>query len=200
MNAYIQKILEETQAKNSDEKEFLQAVEEFLTSLEPVIDKHPEYQQMALLERLGEEGLAPGEFIVTEEIGEPETVDSPEAAAAVAGFTLWRFLRRPSWPAALLAGVGLGLLQNTKFTALLFVPLFALVVVVALWLRRFKGGAARRVGGPLWQRSYWDRHARESDDAVAMMLYTLENPVRRGLCKEWTDWPWSWSEWHQAGG
>jgi len=71
---------------------------------------------------------------------------------------------------------------------------------VALWLRRFKGGAARRVGGPLWQRSYWDRHARESDDAVAMMLYTLENPVRRGLCKEWTDWPWSWSEWHQAGG
>ena len=58
------------------------------------------------------------------------------AGAAVAGFTLWRFLRRPSWPAALLAGVGLGLLQNTKFTALLFVPLFALVVVVALWLRR----------------------------------------------------------------
>ena len=44
-------------------------------------------QQMALLERLGEEGLAPGEFVVTEEIGEPETVDSPEAAAAVAGFT-----------------------------------------------------------------------------------------------------------------
>lgn len=44
-------------------------------------------QQMALLERLGEEGLAPGEFVVTQEIGEPETVDSPEAAAAVAGFT-----------------------------------------------------------------------------------------------------------------
>ncbi|MGI6691767.1 MAG: NADP-specific glutamate dehydrogenase [Christensenellales bacterium] len=54
MNAYIQKVLEETQAKNSDEKEFLQAVEEFLTSLEPVIDKHPEYQQMALLERIVE--------------------------------------------------------------------------------------------------------------------------------------------------
>ncbi len=44
-------------------------------------------QQMALLERLGEQGLAPGEFVVTREIGDPETVDSPEDAAAVAGFT-----------------------------------------------------------------------------------------------------------------
>lgn len=44
-------------------------------------------QQMALLERLGDEGQAPGEFVITQELGEPETVDSPEAAAAVAGFT-----------------------------------------------------------------------------------------------------------------
>lgn len=44
-------------------------------------------QQMALLERLGEDGLAPGEFVVTREIGDPETVDSPEDAATVAGFT-----------------------------------------------------------------------------------------------------------------
>lgn len=44
-------------------------------------------QQLALLERLGEQGLEPGEFVVTQEIGEPETVDSPEEAAAIAGFT-----------------------------------------------------------------------------------------------------------------
>jgi len=44
-------------------------------------------QQLALLERLGEEGLEPGEFVVTREIGDPVNVDSPEAAAAVAGFT-----------------------------------------------------------------------------------------------------------------
>ncbi len=43
-------------------------------------------QQMALLERLGDQGLAPGEFVVTQELGKPETVDSPEAAATVAGF------------------------------------------------------------------------------------------------------------------
>ena len=43
-------------------------------------------QQLALLERLGEEGLEPGEFVVTREIGDPQTVDSPEDAATVAGF------------------------------------------------------------------------------------------------------------------
>jgi hypothetical protein len=43
-------------------------------------------QQLAVLERLSEEGLEPGEFVVTQELGEPQTVDSPEAAAAVAGF------------------------------------------------------------------------------------------------------------------
>jgi hypothetical protein len=43
-------------------------------------------QQAALLERLGEEGLMPGEFVITQEIGEPETVDNPEAATDVVGF------------------------------------------------------------------------------------------------------------------
>ena len=58
------------------------------------------------------------------------------AGAALAGFTLWRFLKRPSWSRAAVAGAGLGLLQNTKFTALLFVPLFGLVVLVAFWQHR----------------------------------------------------------------
>jgi len=43
-------------------------------------------QQLALLERLGEEGLEPGEFVVTKEIGDPQTVSSPEEAASLAGF------------------------------------------------------------------------------------------------------------------
>jgi hypothetical protein len=43
-------------------------------------------QQLAMLERLSEEGLEPGEFVVTQELGEPETVESPEAAATAAGF------------------------------------------------------------------------------------------------------------------
>lgn len=55
------------------------------------------------------------------------------AGAVLAGYTLWRFLRRPSWVAAVVAGAGLGLLQNTKFTALLFVPLFGLLMALAFW-------------------------------------------------------------------
>mgnify|MGYP001157913252 CR=1 FL=1 len=58
------------------------------------------------------------------------------AGAVLGGYTLWRFLRRPSLLSAIIAGLGVGLLQNTKFTALLFLPLFGLVVVMALWQRR----------------------------------------------------------------
>ncbi len=52
--------------------------------------------------------------------------------AVLAGFTLWRYWVRPSPFNAILAGIGFGLLQNTKFTAGLFVPLFALVIVAGI--------------------------------------------------------------------
>ena len=54
MNKYLERVLEQTRAKNANEPEFLQTVEEVLTSLEPVIDAHPEYEQVALLERMVE--------------------------------------------------------------------------------------------------------------------------------------------------
>jgi glutamate dehydrogenase (NADP+) len=41
-------------AKNPNEAEFLQAAREILESLSPVVDKHPEYQDAALLERVTE--------------------------------------------------------------------------------------------------------------------------------------------------
>ena len=52
MNKYIERVIEATKAKNSHEPEFLQTVEEVLTSLEPVINAHPEYEQACLLERM----------------------------------------------------------------------------------------------------------------------------------------------------
>ncbi len=52
---------------------------------------------------------------------------------AVAGFTLWRYLIAPHWSRALVAGLGFGLLANTKFTMGLFVPLFGLVILLT-WL------------------------------------------------------------------
>ncbi len=54
MNAYVERVIEETKKKNPDQPEFLQTVTEVLTSIEPVIEKHPEYEKAALLERLVE--------------------------------------------------------------------------------------------------------------------------------------------------
>lgn len=54
MNSYVNRVIEEVRAKNPDQPEFLQTVTEVLTSLEPVVEKHPEYEQAALLERITE--------------------------------------------------------------------------------------------------------------------------------------------------
>ena len=72
MNSYVQKVLDETKAKNANEPEFLQTVEEVLTSLAPVIDKHPEYEANALLERLVEpERLIEFRVVWTDDAGKP---------------------------------------------------------------------------------------------------------------------------------
>ncbi len=51
---YIDKVLEDLKLKNTNEPEFLQAVNEVLTTLKPVVEKHPEFQTAALLERMTE--------------------------------------------------------------------------------------------------------------------------------------------------
>lgn len=51
---YVLKVLEEVGNRNSGEKEFLDAVKEVLLSLAPVFDKHPEYVEAGLLERIVE--------------------------------------------------------------------------------------------------------------------------------------------------
>ena len=48
MNNYIERVLAATKAKNANEPEFLQTVEEVLGSLEPVINAHPEYEKAAM--------------------------------------------------------------------------------------------------------------------------------------------------------
>jgi len=54
VNAYVKEVLEKVKKRDASEPEFLQAVEEVFKSLEVVIDKHPEYQKMGLLERMTE--------------------------------------------------------------------------------------------------------------------------------------------------
>ena len=53
-NAYVSHIWEDVKAKNADQPEFLQACEEVLTTLEPVVEKMPELEKHAILERLVE--------------------------------------------------------------------------------------------------------------------------------------------------
>ena len=51
---YLNEVLDKLKAKNAHEPEFLQASYEVLTTLKPVIDKHPEFKSQALLERITE--------------------------------------------------------------------------------------------------------------------------------------------------
>ena len=54
MNAYVQQVIENVKAKHASEPEFCQTVEEVLSSLSPVMDKHPEYEKVDLLNRIVE--------------------------------------------------------------------------------------------------------------------------------------------------
>lgn len=51
---YVERVLEELKIKNPNEPEFHQAASEILLTLQPVIDKHPEYESVGLLERFVE--------------------------------------------------------------------------------------------------------------------------------------------------
>lgn len=53
-NSYLKSVFEQVQKRNASEPEFLQAVEEVLESLEPVVEVHPEYEATGLIERLVE--------------------------------------------------------------------------------------------------------------------------------------------------
>ncbi|MCR5080121.1 MAG: NADP-specific glutamate dehydrogenase [Treponema sp.] len=53
-NAYVNRIWEDVQKKNANEPEFLQAVQEVLTTLDPVVEKMPELEKTAVLERMVE--------------------------------------------------------------------------------------------------------------------------------------------------
>ena len=51
-NRYLESVLESAREKNSNEPEYLQAVHEVLKSIEPVIDRHQEFEKSAVLERI----------------------------------------------------------------------------------------------------------------------------------------------------
>ena len=54
MNKYVEEVINNVKTKHKNEPEFIQTVEEVLTSISPVIDKHPEYEKADLLNRMVE--------------------------------------------------------------------------------------------------------------------------------------------------
>lgn len=51
---YVERIYKQLQERNAGETEFLQSAKEILFSLQPIFDKHPEYERAGILERFVE--------------------------------------------------------------------------------------------------------------------------------------------------
>ena len=68
--------------------------------------------------------------------------------------------------------------------------------------KRFAKMAKQRSGGlyartrhkPLWQEGHYERVRREGDDAREVARYIVDNPVRAGLVKTATEYPFSGSD------
>ena len=75
----------------------------------------------------------------------------------------------------------------------------SLVDVVQLW----KSYSAKILNhelhrhGSVWQRSFFDHALRKEEDVFNVARYILENPVRKGLVKNWAEYPYSWCEWFE---
>ena len=70
MNQYLGSVLATVKAKNRGEDEFLQAVQEVLESLSPVLDKHPEYVEAKIVDCIVEqERMIDREFALEDALG-----------------------------------------------------------------------------------------------------------------------------------
>jgi len=72
---------------------------------------------------------------------------------------------------------------------------------LAGFMRSFKGYTAYKINelknkkGPLWQPQYHDHALRQDEDLNEVVLYTLRNPVRAGLVKDFQDYPFWYCRW-----
>lgn len=79
---------------------------------------------------------------------------------------------------------------------------FPLADVLHSWKSYTSRRASRRIGrsGEFWQREYLDRYVRDAEHYLAVVAYIEENPVKAGLSKVKTDWPWSSARFRAALG
>ena len=74
MNAYIESVIETVKKKHGSEPEFVQTVEEVLSSLDPVVSAHPEYEAVDLLGRMVEpERMFTFRVVWTDDAGKTHT-------------------------------------------------------------------------------------------------------------------------------
>ena len=62
-------------------------------------------------------------------------------------------------------------------------------------LKRYTGYTANRIlnrEGSFWQREYTDRIIRNEEDLAHYIDYTLNNPVKANLIRNWKEWPYSY--------
>ncbi len=74
MNAYIERVIETVKKKHGNEPEFVQTVEEVLSSLDPIVEAHPEYEKVDLLGRMVEpERMFTFRVVWTDDAGQAHT-------------------------------------------------------------------------------------------------------------------------------
>ena len=67
-------------------------------------------------------------------------------------------------------------------------------------MEAIKGASAHKINkalhrkGRVWQPESFDHVLRSSESLDAKIEYLLNNPVRRGLAREWPDYPWLWKK------
>ena len=44
-------------------------------------------------------------------------------------------------------------------------------------------------GNPLWQKDYYEHVLRRNEDTIQVIKYILDNPVRKGMVKDFRDYP-----------
>lgn len=66
-----------------------------------------------------------------------------------------------------------------------------------VWLERITRRRGKRIERVFWQSGGgYDRNVHEPDTLRSMIDYAHNNPLRRGLVQQATDWPWSSARWY----
>lgn len=69
---------------------------------------------------------------------------------------------------------------------------------LAAIMRSIKGYTAREANkilnrrGQFWEPESYDHEVRDQNEFWRIINYTLKNPVKAGLVRDWRDWPFSW--------